>query len=554
MLVKVCLWNSLAMLVCCGEGPGFAEEVLGIGTPDAGRNLMSHSTRQPRPALPTVWLIAAMTAACAPAVADQPPNIILCMGDDHGWEETAYNGHPHVRTPVLDEMAAAGLRLDRFYSAAPVCSPTRGSVLTGRHPNRYGTFAPNWSMRPEEITIAQILRKAGYIGGHFGKWHVGAVKTVSPLNPKAMGFEEYLSHDNFFEMDPYLSRNGGPPEKLEGESSQILVDEAIRFIRKAGEAKRPFFVVIWFGSPHEPYVGTDKDLTLYDDLPELDGDRSVTLTGLDTGLPVARPLGEVLRERYAEITAMDRAIGSLRRYLDEAGLRRRTLLWYCGDNGIPASGGRLATPFRGQKGALYEGGVRVPGIIEWPERISEPRATDVNAVTSDILPTLCELVGQPLPDRPIDGISLKAVIDSEMMERPEPICFWTYDTSGERRHQTYLDPTLQRGTTPLVKNMDGLFTRDFLNFHHPAIAEADFAGARAVLDGRYKLVIHDRSGKDPLRELFDLREDRTESVNLIESRPELAGKLEQHLRAWQRSVLESLTGADYSSPKTGDEG
>ncbi len=514
---------------------------------------MNDSTTRRRFALCTVWLVGAIAAAYAPAVADQPPNIILCMGDDHGWDETAYNGHPHLRTPVLDEMAARGLRLDRFYSAAPVCSPTRGSVLTGRHPNRYGTFAPNWSMRPEEVTIAQILRKAGYACGHFGKWHVGTVKAGSPLNPKAMGFEEYLSHDNFFEMDPYLSRDGGPPEKFEGESSQILVDEAIRFIGKAKQKQRPFLVVIWFGSPHEPYVGMEKDLALYNDLPGLYRDRSVTLTGLDTGLPVKRPLGEVLRERYAEITAMDRAMGSLRRYLHEAGLRRRTLLWYCGDNGIPSSGGRLATPFRGQKGRVYEGGVRVPGVIEWPERIPDPRVSDVNAVTSDMLPTICELVGQPLPDRPLDGISLKALIDGEMTERPEPICFWSYNTGREGRNEAYIDPKLQEGTTPLVKKMADRFTRNFVNFHHPAITEADFTGARAILGNRYKLVVHDRSGKEPVKELFDLREDQAETNNLIATRPEFARKLEQQLRTWQQSVLESLTGADYKSPRPGGE-
>ena len=118
------------------------------------------------------------------------PNIVLVMADDQGWGETGYNGHPYLKTPVLDEMAAAGLRFDRFYSAAPNCSPTRASILTGRHPNRSGVFALNHSTRPEEISIARILRSAGYRTGHFGKWHVGAVKAASPTNPARMGFEE----------------------------------------------------------------------------------------------------------------------------------------------------------------------------------------------------------------------------------------------------------------------------------------------------------------------------------------------------------------------------
>ncbi|MEX0882845.1 MAG: sulfatase-like hydrolase/transferase, partial [Cyclobacteriaceae bacterium] len=127
------------------------------------------------------------------------PNVVLLMGDDHGWDETGYNGHPYLHTPILDEMAKNGLRMDRFYSASPICSPTRGSVITGRHPNRYGTFTPGFSIRPEEIGIAELMKSAGYHTGHFGKWHLGPVKASSPTNPSEFGFDEYLSHDNFFE-------------------------------------------------------------------------------------------------------------------------------------------------------------------------------------------------------------------------------------------------------------------------------------------------------------------------------------------------------------------
>jgi arylsulfatase A-like enzyme len=146
------------------------------------------------------------------------PNIVLLMGDDHGWDEVGYNGHPFVKTPVLDEMAESGLRFDRFYSGHPSCSPTRGSFLTGRHPNRYGTFSPGFSTRPEEITIAHLAKQAGYATAHFGKWHVGAVKKESPVNPAKMGFDEYVSHDNFFELNPVMSRNGEAPQQIIGES------------------------------------------------------------------------------------------------------------------------------------------------------------------------------------------------------------------------------------------------------------------------------------------------------------------------------------------------
>lgn len=473
------------------------------------------------------------------------------MGDDHGWHETGYNGHSHVRTPVLDEMAERGLRLDRFFSAAPVCSPTRGSVMTGRHPNRYGTFSANWSIRPEEVTVAQILSRAGYACGHFGKWHLGPVKADSPTSPGAMGFEEWLSHDNFFEMDPILSRNGGPPERHDGEGSKVIVDAANEFIAKAQAEGRPFFVVIWFGSPHEPYSGLDEDLDRYADLPAELAERTTRLTSMETGQRAEMRLDKALQARFAEITAMDRAIGDLRRHLSATGASRNTLLWYCSDNGAPNEG-RFASPMRGQKGQVYEGGVRVPSVIEWPERIPEGRRSSVHGVTSDILPTLCDLTGQPLPDRPLDGVSLAPVIDGVADSRPEPICFWRYQAAVPDDAEPYIDPGLQAGTTPLVKMMDGRLTRNFRNFRHPMIDESHFQGSRAILDTRYKLVLDsaDRPEGDaadgPVRELFDIREDPAESRDLAAAMPDEVERLERELREWQQSVLESLTGADYA--------
>ena len=491
----------------------------------------------------TAGLGCVLATSASHAFAEGPPNIILLMGDDHGWDETGYNGHPPLKTPVLDEMASTGLRLDRFYAAAPVCSPTRASVITGRHPNRCGTFTPNWSTRPEEIGIAKILSDAGYLCGHFGKWHLGPVKAGSPTNPGAMGFHEWLSHDNFFEMDPQLSRNGGPPEQFRGEGSEILIAETSRFIAKARRQGKPFFAVVWYGSPHEPYSGLEKDLALYDDLPERYQQETIRLTSMETGLPTERSLRDVLRERYAEITAMDRSIGQLRSDLADQGVRENTLLWYCGDNGSPREGS-VTSPLRGRKGNLYEGGVRVPGIIEWPARITSPQASSVNTVTSDILPTLCALAGQSIPDRPIDGLNLEPLLDGRMTERSEPICFWQYRADRDAEGEPYIDPELQKGTTPLVKLMRGVATRNFRNSHHPEITAEDFGGARAILDNRYKLVLDAREGTG--KELFDLRDDPAEEHNLIGSESETAMRLERQLRVWQEAVLKSLTGADYN--------
>ncbi len=494
-----------------------------------------------------VCTILAICLSIAPVLADENlPNILLLMGDDHGWEETGYNGHPYLKTPVLDEMAATGLRLDHFYAAHPSCSPTRASFLTGRHPNRMGTFAPGWSFRPGEITIAKVLGEAGYHCGHFGKWHVGAVKAESPVSPGAMGFDEWLSHDNFFELNPSLSRNGGPPRVYPGESSEVIIGETLHFIERAREQEKPFFGVVWFGSPHEPYSGLPEDLALYDELPAKYPDKMVKLTSNETGGPTNRPQGEVLRERYAEITAMDRSIGTLRKFLAEQGIRENTIVFYCGDNGTSADGS-LNPPHRGVKGQVYEGGTLVPGLIEWPARISEPRVSELRASTSDLMPTICALVGKPLPDRPIDGIDLMPLLEKGVEVRPSPLYFWEYNTGrlGELNPEPYIDPELQKGTTPLAKLSGGKPTRDFKNYHHPEISELDYPGPRAIIDGSHKFVVHDQKDGGVKEELFDLDADPAETKDLLESEPDVAATLRKKMREWQDSVLMSLSGADY---------
>jgi arylsulfatase A-like enzyme len=484
-------------------------------------------------------MVAAFTNAAA-------PNIILMMGDDHGWEETGYNGHPHVKTPVLDAWAASGLTLTRFYAAHPNCSPTRVSFLTGRHPNRAGTFAPGWSLRPEEITIAHILAERGYRCGHFGKWHVGTVKAGSPTNPGAMGFHEWLSHDNFFEMDPPLSRNGGPPTVIPGESSAVLIDEAIRFLDRAHDADAAFLAVIWFGSPHEPYSGLPDDLRLYDDLPARYA-KPVTVTSHETGLQVQRPQGEVLRERYAEITAMDRAIGRLSEHLARTGLRENTLLFYCGDNGTSPDAA-LGQPHRGAKSSLYEGGLLVPGLVHWPARIPRPRQVTTRLNTSDLLPTICRIVDAPLPGRPLDGIDMSPALFDAMHRREEPLCFWMLDHRplAAAGSSPWMDPAAQQGTTPLVKLMHGRPTRQFLNLRFIDVPEDYQAGDRAIIDGDSKLIIQDRKGAPTHRLLFDLAADPAEARNLADREPDRVARLESLLEAWQLDVMRSLSGSDYT--------
>ena len=246
------------------------------------------------------FLFALFALSCGQSLAATKPNFVLCMADDQGWGDMAYNGHPVVKTPVFDEMARTVWRLDRFYAGAPVCSPTRASVMTGRTPNRMGAFSWGYNLRPQEITVAEALKSAGFTTGHFGKWHLGSLRTDSPVSPGNSGFDDWFSSPNFFEVDPWMCDNG-KAVKTTGEGSEVIVKRALEFIRKAKQSDKPFLAVVWFGSPHAPHVGTERDLALYADQ------------------------SKKQQHFLAEITAMDRAMGQLRAGLREQGVANNTL-------------------------------------------------------------------------------------------------------------------------------------------------------------------------------------------------------------------------------------
>lgn len=338
------------------------------------------------------------------ATAADKPHIILVMADDQGWAQMGYMDHPHLkdRMPHLDAMAEAGIRFNRFYAAAPVCSPTRASVMTGRIPARTGVPGLHKRLCLQEKTIAQALKDAGYATAHFGKWHLSGVKGPGmpilpddPNHPGHYGFDFWLSMTNFFEADPILSRMG-KFEYTEGESSEIMVREALKFIE--GNKAKPTFSVIRYGSPHHPFICSPADRE---------------------GFPDGKH-----GDHLGEIVAMDRSVGMLRKGLREMGIEKDTLIWYTSDNGglstDPDSTGHL----QGFKGSLQEGGIRVPAIIEWPRQI-KPAVTDFPASTMDIMPTLVDLLGLPedsmLPV--VDGESIAALFDGETPKRSQPIPF-----------------------------------------------------------------------------------------------------------------------------------
>ena len=226
--------------------------------------------------------------------AAEAPNVVLLMADDMGWAQTGYYGHPHLKTPNLDEMASSGLRMDRFYAGAPSCSPTRATVMTGRSNDRTGVFRVGDSINKQEKMLGDAFRQAGYATAHFGKWHLNDVspRGANPLpkddphNPGELGFDYWLSATNQFNLNPVLSENG-VPRQFEGDSSEVLVAEALRYIAAQVDRGKPVFAVIWYASPHRPFEALPEDAAPF---PTLD---------------------EPSRDHHAEIVAMDRSMGAL---------------------------------------------------------------------------------------------------------------------------------------------------------------------------------------------------------------------------------------------------
>ena len=465
-----------------------------------------------------ISLIVILTASWLCAA--ERPNVILVMADDLGWGDTGYNGNRIIKTPNLDKMSGDGIRFNRFYAASSVCSPTRGACLTGRHPYRYGVYTANRGhLRSQEVCLAEVLKERGYTTGHFGKWHLG---TLTPdysgkgkhrhpedhySTPGMNGFDQWFSTEfAIATWDPYDPANfhgrnakydtralywhNGENVKgpLTGCDSRIIMDRAIPFIERAATEDKPFFAVIWLHAPHAPVVGGPEYRARY---AEYDEDK---------------------QHYYAVVTALDEQVGRLRRALRKSNVEQNTMLWFCSDNGPegnPTARKRhhgSAGPLRGRKRSLYEGGVRVPGLLVWPAVVEQSRAVDVPCVTSDYFPTVLDVLGMTVPtDRPYDGISLLPLIEGKMARRPKPIGF-QFDTQA------------------------------------------------SLTDNRYKLVHNTgkrRPGSDngtvPTAdyELYDLIGDPGETRNIADRLPKVVAAMKDTLSQWQASCRASDAGKDY---------
>ncbi len=424
------------------------------------------------------------------------PNVILIMTDDQGYGDLGCTGNPHIKTPNLDRLCREGVRFDRFH-VSPVCSPTRASLLTGRYNYRTGivdTYLGRSMMRPDEITLAQILASHGYRTGIFGKWHLG---DHYPLRPMDRGFAESLVHKDgglaqlsappgsgYF--DPILYRNGRE-EKVPGYCTDIFGAEAVQFVRQNRD--RPFFLYLATNAPHTPLEIADEYVKPY------------RAMGLD----------EETARVYGMVTNIDENVGRLLATLRELGIDENTLVIFLTDNG-PAFGPRRPrynAGMRGTKGTVYDGGIRVPFFVRWPARLPAGAVVYRIAAHIDVLPTVLEACGAPVPaGLRLDGRSLMPLLRGQEAGWPARTLFFQW----------------HRGDAP----------EPFRN--------------AAVRTDRYKLV----DGK----ELYDMIADPAEKHDIAAAHPDIVARLRAEYEAWLRDVsaphhfapVRNLVGTPHENP------
>ena len=422
------------------------------------------------------------------------PNVIVIFTDDQGSVDLGCYGTKDIETPSTDGLAERGVRFTQFYAAAPVCSPSRAGLLTGRYPVRAGVPGNTTSIKgkpgmpAEQVTMAEHFKAAGYKTAHIGKWHLGYIPEHMP---NGQGFDYSFGHmggciDNyshfFYWQGPNrhdLHRNGEEIFEDGKFFPDLMVREACDFIRK--HQAEPFFIYFAMNTPHYPYQGEPHWLERYKDLPKS-------------------------RQLYnAFVSTQDARIGDLMRYIDEVGLRDETIFVFQSDHGHSTEerahfGGGSSGIYRGAKFSLFEGGLRVPAIISWPGKIPEARTFDQLAHSCDWLPTLAELAGIELIDADIDGRSLVPLLSGKSDKSPHGLVHWHVGT-GPRAQWAVRD-----GDWKLIGNV-----RDTSNPKAPG----------------------DPAAK---RYLVNLKTDASEKINLASQHPEVVKKLEAAHNAWLNSV------------------
>jgi arylsulfatase A-like enzyme len=468
-----------------------------------------------------IGTLLASTGCTAPDKESAPPNIILIMTDDQGYGDLGFTGNPHINTPVIDGLAQESIRFNNFY-VSPVCAPTRASLLTGRYSLRTGirdTYNGGALMASDEVTLAEILKQAGYSTGVFGKWHLG---DNYPFRPNDQGFDESLIHlaggmgqvgdiTTFFKgdssyFDPVLWQNGRQ-KAFTGYCSDIFARQAIDFIEQNSTA--PFFCFLSFNAPHTPLQVPDEYFQKYKDIDPSSGFE-------DSEIPeMSERNKEDARKIYAMVENIDVNVGRLLDKLDELQITDNTIVIFMSDNGPQQP--RYNAGMRGLKSSVYRGGVRVPFYFRYPA-LGRNKDVEATAAHIDIMPTLAHIADAVLPDdRVIDGISLLPMIRGEQADRGDrPLFFyWT-----RRYPELYNNISLQKG--------------------------------------RYKLVGHaDYNAPVESFELFNIENDPFEQYNIVSGKKDIAESLKAELDEIYNELINSdnlvnppriIVGSEHENP------
>ncbi len=471
-----------------------------------------------------VWWVGWLVLVHAWAEGAERPNVVLFLIDDLGWADLELTGSTFYETPHVDALAAAGAFFSDAYAASPVCSPTRASIQTGKDPSRMGMsylagsrgpMGPGHmlvpppvvgNIPPEETTLAEALRQAGYTTAHIGKWHLqGHGERGRENYPDKHGFDVNIAGHNAGQPGSYYFPYQSPrhawtnvPDLEEGQKgdylTDALTDRAIRFIE--AQQGKPFYLNMWYYTVHTPIQPRKDKLAKYR--------RKAQALGLEKTSGQAVPDHQSWTHArqdnppYAALVeSMDENIGRILEALKRLDLANDTIVIFFSDNGGLSTGGgpKMPTsnlPLRAGKAWLYEGGIRVPLIIRYPPAVKGGQRIDQPVISTDIYPTILDLAGLPLrPQQHVDGVSLK----------------------------------------PLLSGTAAKLDRQAIYFHFPHYHHINTMGpSGAVREGDYKLIeVFETGGV----ELYNLRDDIGEQQNLAEARPQLAAGLKRMLHDWR---------------------
>ena len=503
---------------------------------------------------PFIFLIAFV--ALPPIAAAAKPNVVVLLADDLGWKDLRCYGGP-VKTPALDRLAGSGIRFTDFHSGAAVCSPSRATLLTGRHHVRTGVYSwisdndQDSHLLESEVTLAEILKEHGYETAHFGKWHLGA-----PFRGRDKPWIDEHGFDYWFATDSNAApshrnptnfwRNRQRVGELEGYACQLVVDEAIRWLEEEHEKGKPFFLNVWFHEPHAPIAAPDEIVADYGNT----GDAGAIYSGT--------------------IDNTDRAIERLLEQLKAMGLEEDTLVIYSSDNGSYRKD--RVGELRETKGSNFEGGIRVPGIFSWPGTIPERRVSHEPAGQIDLVPTVCGLLEiEPPEGVPIDGADLSPILlgKAETITRPQLIA-WILPLSGSplalrdgkwsligRRSNEY--PRDRKAMAELMSQMETVLrergapdpkatikAKLFEGFDFP---EAERIRGRYIRHNQFqeswipaiKAMTYKRF------ELYDLSEDLAQQHDVAAQHPEILERLKKQLLELTADVM--AEGPDWNLPQ-----